>query len=369
MKSVKIAGIRLINYLEDNVNWKDHKDIVLDFWIEHKCREHGYAPRMFKNMYYVEELPVNAQDDYEGWFNKFDFQTIDDNDWIKFVDGTLNIFYHTKNPTLLPEDTWYCLLMKSETHAREICETQIFHGNPNINSFWNLDTNTKAEEVGGRRNGYIFSTELAKLEHRDTRNYYWAVAFQCPPDTIKLFYSADDKTKSKCINWAADCVHMTLLKVTGSGRFMVEQIFIEGKAWRPDRMVPQESLPTSPMSGKALDRHFRKNFHAMYGVWDEIDEEIKTEKEASNQRKNAVNTMNDEEVKLRKIISNIKSFIKDGNVSPARRERNKQMRQSVREKNQLREREIKKKLREIEKEQGKKDRRDRNKLNPLLSKK
>ena len=107
----------------------------------------------------------------------------------------------------------------------------------------------------------------------------------------------------------------------------------------------------------------------MYGVWEDIDERMKDTREAANQRKNAVNTMNDEEVKLNKVIDNITNFITDGKVSKERRERNKVVRQAIREKNKLREREVRKKLREIEKEEGKEDRRNRNRLNPLLSKK
>jgi len=369
MKAVKIAGVRLINYLNDNINWKDHKDIILDFWIENKCREIGHNPRQFKDMYYVEELPTEIQKQYENWFNDYDFQNGDDDKWITFIDGTLNIFYHTSNPTLMPEETWYCVLMKSEVEAREICETQIFHGNPNILSFWKLDTNTKAEEVGGRRNGYLFSNELGMVEPRDTRGYYWAVIFQCPPDTVKLYYEADGKTKSRCINWAADCKHITLLKVAGSGRFLMQQIFVEGKAWKSDRLVPQENTPKNPMTGKTLLKYIQKNYHSMYGIWDGIDEITKDTREAANQRKNAVNTMNDEEVKIGKVIEDITKFIAKGNVSPERRERNKTIRQAIREKNKLREKEIRKHIREQEKEKGKKDRKDRNRLNPFLSKK
>jgi len=368
MKSVKIAGIRLINYLNDNINWKDHKEIILDFWIKKVSPGNGYNPKQFKDMFYVDELPVKAQEEYERWFENYNFQNIDDKDWIEFIDGTLNIFYHTSNPIIMPEDTWYCMMYKSEILAREICEEQLFHGNPNLNSFWKMDTNTKAEEVGGRRNGYLFSTELGRVEPKDTRDYYWAVAFQCPPDTVKLFYKVDDKTKSKCINWAADCIHMTLMKITNSGRFLVEQVFVEGKAWKDDRLIPQGSVPKTPMTGKTLLKHFKRNFHDMYEVWDEWDEIKKNTKEAANQRKNAVNTMSDEEVKLKKVIKNISEFIARGNVPPKRRERNKEIRQAVREKNKLREREIKKKMRELEKENHKKNRRERNKLNPLITK-
>ena len=78
--------------------------------------------------------------------------------------------------------------------------------------------------------------------------------------------------------------------------------------------------------------------------------------------------MSDEEVKLRKVIKNLDKFIVHGNVPPKRRERNKRIRQSIHDKNKLREKEIKKKVREIQKAKGKDDRKDRNRLNPLLSK-
>jgi hypothetical protein len=365
MKAVKFAGIRLINYLNDGINWKDHKDIILDFWVVHKSRNSGYHPNQFKDMHYTDELPLEVQKIYEDWFNNYNFQNENEKEWIKFVDGTLNIFYHTSNPVLMSEDQWYVTLMKSETLAREICETQTFHGNPNINSFWKLDTNTKTEEVGGRRNGSIFSNELELIEPRDTRKYYWGVLFQSP-ESIKLFYKEKNKTKGKCINWAADCKNMTLLKITPSGRFLVDQVFVEGKAGKDDRNVPQTAVPRTPFTGKTLLKHINRNFYEMYGMWEEIDDIKKDARESTNQRKNATNIMNDEEVKIGRVLRDIDDFIINGNVSRRRRERNKEVRQSIHEKNKLREKEIKKKMREILKEKGKLERRHRNRLNPLL---
>jgi PAS domain S-box-containing protein len=49
MKSQKIAGIRLINYINDGINWKDHKDIVLDFWIYNKSRDMGVYKHSFSD--------------------------------------------------------------------------------------------------------------------------------------------------------------------------------------------------------------------------------------------------------------------------------------------------------------------------------
>ena len=363
MKAIKLAGIRLINYVNDGINWKDHKDIVLDFWIGNKCRDFGYNPKSFADMFYTDELPTDVRDIYEKWFNSYDFLN-DDDDWIEFIDGTLNLFYRTSNPTIMPDDTWYVMLFKSELEAKEICEEQIFHGNPNINSFWKLNTTTKSEEVGGRRNGFLFSQELDAIKPKDTRNFYWAITFQCI-ESVKLFYKTKKEIKSKCINWAADCEHMTLMKITHSGRFLVQQTFVEGKAWRDDRLVPQANAPRTPLSGRTLLKYIKKNYESMYGVWDEIDAIKKDTQEASNHRKNAVNVMNDEEIKIGKVIpTTINRFIANGNVSRARRERNKEVRQAIREKNRLREKEVKKKMRELLKEKGKLDRRQRNKLNP-----
>ncbi len=363
MKARKVAGIRLINYINDGINWKDHKDIVLDFWIEYKCKEFGYYPNQFKNMFIVDELPIEVQGIYEKWFNNYNFQTEDDLDWIDFVDGTLNIFYHTSDPIEMDENTWYVDLMQSEVKAREIAETQVYHGYPNINNFWKLDTNSKPDEVGGRRNGYIFTNELSKIEPSDTKGFYWAIAFQCK-ETVKLTYMDGDKKKTKCINWVANCDHMTLLRIAGDGRFIIEQVFVEGKAWRYDRHVPQNNLPRTPLSGKGLAEHIKHNFYEMYGIWDEIDNKVKEENESTNQRKNAVNTFNDEEVKISKVLDkSVEKFIDDGNVSPGRRERNKAIRQVIRDKNKIRNSEIRKKIRELKKEKGKQDKRNSNRLN------
>jgi hypothetical protein len=362
MKAVKLAGIRLVNYIMDGINWKDHKDIVLDFWVAFKCRESGYVSKQFDSMFTVEELPVEAQNAYETWFNSFNFQTTEDKDWIEFVNGTLNIFYHTSDPMMVDEDEWYVDLMKSEVEAREIAETQLYHGNPNINSFWKLDTNSKPEEVGGRRNGYLFTQPLEKIMPQDTRTYFWGVVFQCP-DTIKLFYDDAGTRRSKCINWAANCKHMTLVRIASDGRFIIDPVFVEGKAWKGDRYVPNGDVIKTPLTGGALVKYIKQNFQMMYGIWDEIDEEIKSDRENTNQRKNAINTFNDEEVKVSKVIDNVPEFIENGNVSEFRRDRNKQIRQAIRDKNKLRDREIKKKIRELEKQKTKENTRKGDKLN------
>jgi hypothetical protein len=156
---------------------------------------------------------------------------------------------------------------------------------------------------------------------------------------------------------------MTLLRIASDGRFIIEPVFVEGKAWKGDRYVPHGEIIKTPLTGDALTKYINQNFHQLYGIWDEIDAEIKTTREAVNQRKNAVNTFNDEEVKISKIIDDVKDFIEDGNVSEYRRQRNKMVRQAIRDKNKLREREIKKKIRELEKQKNKQNTRKSDKLN------
>jgi hypothetical protein len=119
------------------------------------------------------------------------------------------------------------------------------------------------------------------------------------------------------------------------------------------------------ISRYALSKYLRQNFKQMYGIWDEIDAEIKEDREAINQRKNAVNTFNDEEVKISKILDDVKEFVDEGNVSDFRRNRNKMVRQAIRDKNKLREREIKKKIRELEKQKNKESVRKSDKINPF----
>ena len=89
MKAKKLAGIRLINYINGGITWDTHKDIILDFWIMNKCRNDGFNPHDFDKYSRVIQLPTAAQKKYAEWFGKFDFQC-EDEDWINFVNGTLN---------------------------------------------------------------------------------------------------------------------------------------------------------------------------------------------------------------------------------------------------------------------------------------
>lgn len=369
MKARKIAGERLISYLEKGIHWKEHKDKVLDFWINFKAKDYGFSKNSLKNMFYYEELPRQAQEAYEEWFEEYDFNNEDDKNWLKFVDGTFNIFYKTENPRLQDDDTWYILPMKSEDKANKICESQTLNGNPNLQTFWKIDTNSKSEEVGGRRNGYIYVDKLSDISPKKLRGNYWAVVFQCP-ETVSLDYLDGDEYKTKMISWAAEAKNLTKVKIKSNGRLVLQQVFVEGKVWKKDRLVPQEGMTTSAFNPKGLENYLNKNYDIMYGFWDAIDTEMKAKREAENARRSAVNTMSDEEVNIDPVIPmTIKEFVDEGNVSLEDLEKNKRIRQAIKKKNQLRDREIRKKVRQKKKDKAKQVRRNKAKVNPFLAKK
>lgn len=353
MKAKKVAGIRLINYINAGITWDSHKDIILDFWIMNKCREAGFAPHDFDGMSRVVDLPTLAQKKYAEWFGSYDFQN-EDPQWITFVNGTLNLFYHTSDPKEEDDGEWYIELMQSEMDARSICETQVYHGLPNINTFWKVDTNSKTEEVGGRRNGYMYTVKLKDLSPVDTKNFYWGVVFQCK-ETVSLGYNDHGESKRKCINWAANAEHMTLVQVNADGRLKIIPVQVEGKAWKADRWVPEGVVNQNPMSPQSLCSYIEANFDKMYGVWDRIDAVVKTARENTTARINALNTFNDEEVKVAKVIGNVDRFIKEGNVSPQRLEYNKEVRKALLKKIRTREKEEKKQLRDIVKAEKRKE--------------
>lgn len=368
IKGTKITGIRLINYHEAGINLKDHGNKVLDFWILFKAKDYGFTPNSLKDFRYMDKLPNSAREAYEEWFKNFDWNNENDKDWIQWLQGRLNFFYKTHTPTEMPEDTWYIYLTKAEEDAREIAENQVFHGNPEIDCFWQVDTNTKSAEVSGRRNGQVFSSELDKIVPPDTKGFYWAVAFQAP-ESVKLFYQDGDKEKSKIISWAAECKNITLLQITSNGRFIVKQVFIKGKAGKQDKNVPSENVPTQAYMGFALAQYFKKYYYELFGLVEEIEEEVKTLKIASNERKNALGTFNDNEINVGKLIKDINKFIEYGNVPKERVEENKRIRRNIKKKNVGREREIRAKVREAKKYLRKKEKKSRQKLNPLLHRK
>lgn len=364
MKARKIAGIRLINYINDGINWKAHKDVILDFWIMHKCQDYGYSPFQFRNMARVVELPTAAQEKYEEWFNGYDFQNDSDKDWLEFVNGTLNLFYHTTDPVQEPDETWFIDLMQSEVEARDIVSEQVYHGTPNLNAFWKIETNSKPEEVGGRRNGYIYVTKLADLQPADTNGYYWGVIFQCP-EAVSLAFDDGGTKRRKSICWAANTTHMTLVRIGSDGRLMIVPVFVEGKTWKADRWIPEGSVNQKPMSSSGLLNYINGAFHRLYGIWDDIDEKVKSVREQSTARLTAVNVMNDEEIKLSKVIGNLDKFVREGNVPDERREYNKEVRKSLMKRLRERDKEARAKAREIVKAEKKKEKAKHAKYNAL----
>jgi hypothetical protein len=346
------------------ITWKYHGDKVLDFWVQHKCQEFGYSPKQFAGIYLVEQLPDEPRKQYKAWFDRFDFQTEEDQDWVNFVNGTLNIFYHTSDPTLLDERTWFIDLMQSEAEAREIATSQVYHGTPNLDSFWKVSTNTKPEEVSGRRNGYMFTNELSTLRTSMLHGFYWAVVFQCP-DSMRLSYIDGKEKKSLCINWAAEATHMTLCKVLGDGKLKIIPVLVEKRGWKAERMMPNGHVDQTPMSPYALLKYCNQNYYDLYKIWDEIDLKIKTENEGRNYRVNAVATMNDEEIKLRRLIPDIDTFIDKGNVTNRQRELNKEARKARHERNKDREHELMIRVRKMKQALGQQAKRKRNQINPF----
>lgn len=366
MKARKVAGIRLINYIQSGINWKDHKDVILDFWITKRCRDYGYTPWQFRNMFRVVELPTEAQGKYEEWFNNFDFQTETDVEWLNFVNGTLNLFYHTSDPRQEDDNMWYIDMMQSEVEARAIVTEQVYHGTPNLNAFWKIETNSKPEEVGGRRNGYIYVNKLTEVTPKDTEGYYWGVIFQCP-ETVSLAYNDNGVTKRKCICWAANPIHMTLVRIGADGRFKIVPVFAEGKAWKADRWVPEGQVSQSPMSASALNKYVNDKFQSMYGIWDRIDANVKNIREQSTARLNALNVMNDEEVKVGRVIGDLNKFVREGNVSDKRREYNKEIRKNIMKKLRQRDKEAKEAVRDIVKAEKRKEKAEHAKWSARLN--
>ena len=94
MKAKKLAGIRLFNYLEDGINWKDHKDVILDFWIKNVSRSMNYNPKSLQGFVTVESLPTAVQKEYEQWFKQYDFQNTKDSKWIGRVRIIVPVFFY-----------------------------------------------------------------------------------------------------------------------------------------------------------------------------------------------------------------------------------------------------------------------------------
>jgi hypothetical protein len=108
------------------------------------------------------------------------------------------------------------------------------------------------------------------------------------------------------------------------------------------------------------------NFASLYGVWDTIDEKVKGIREQSTARLTALNTLNDEEIKVGKVIGDIEKFVREGNVSDKRREYNKEIRQAVIKKLRIRDKESHRVANDIAKAEKRKETRERAKYNPTI---
>lgn len=365
MKAKKLAGVRLYNYLMDGINWKDHKDVVLDYWINNIASQYNYTPSQFQGFCTTESLPTLAQKQYEQWFRSFDFQTTKDKSWVDFVNGTLNIFYHTSGYKEDAPGIWYIELMKSEIKARDIVESQFFHGNPNLNSFMKIETNSKPEEVGGRRNGYLYVNKLASITATDVQDMYWGVIFTCD-ESVTIKYDSNGKQKEKSICWAANPEHITLVKITADGRFIIVPVEVKKKLWMEKRIVPEGKLTTEPMTAQRLCEYLKRNFNVMYGVFDNIKKKVDQARVNATARKNALITMSDEEIKVGPALhGDPEDFIEYGNVTPEKLEYNKKVRRSIHQANVEHRKKVKAKMREIEKAERKKSEREQMNYNAL----
>lgn len=347
MKAAKLIGERLVNYIEDGINWKDHKDIVLDYWINNECKKSGLNPKLFKGIFYVDEMKDKHRDIYETWFKNFNFQSEDKN-WIKFVNGSLNLFYKTQNPEELHAQTWFVFLTNAELNAKEIVESQQFHGNPNINNFWKVTQNGKYEEIAGRDNGYIFSDQLVDLSRKNARHFNGGLLFQSS-ESVQLEYLDGTKIRKKCINWASHCENITLIKVAPSGKLILVPVVIANE----NRIIPDGKIKITPMDGKQMNNYLNDQYDMLYGDYNRKEEEEKTSESGLNARKNAINTMHDEEVPITKVIDNINDFVNDGNVDDSTRQLNKKKREEINKKKSEKRRSSKRAKRELDKQKAK----------------
>ena len=347
MKAAKLIGERLIGYIEDGINWKDHKDIVLDYWINFEAKKQGVNSKILKNVFYVDELQEDHASKYEEWFKQFDFQS-EEKTWIKFVDGALNIFYKTQNPTELEENTWFVYLTNADQKAKTVVEEQQFHGNPDINNFWKLSRSGKYEEIAGRDNGYLFTDRLEDLQKKHTKSFKWAILFQANA-SVELEYLDGQKYRKKCINWASHCENITLAKVSASGKLMLVPTVI----MKENRIIPDGKIKVTPMDGRALNSYLTKNYDSLFGNYINEQTAEKNYNSGRNARKNAINTLSDEQVPVNDVIFDIGKFIDDGNVDDDTRLKNKEQREYINKKRTERQRSAKRAQKELEKQKAK----------------
>jgi hypothetical protein len=77
--------------------------------------------------------------------------------------------------------------------------------------------------------------------------------------------------------------------------------------------------------------------------------------------------LNDEEVKVGRVIGDLDKFVREGNVSDAKREYNKEVRKAVLKKLRIREKEARKVANDVAKAERRKDKRERSKLNMTVN--
>jgi hypothetical protein len=77
--------------------------------------------------------------------------------------------------------------------------------------------------------------------------------------------------------------------------------------------------------------------------------------------------MNDEEIKLSRVIGNLDKFVREGNVPDERREYNKEVRQNLMKRLRERDKEVRAQVREIAKAEKRKDKNERAKINPTIT--
>lgn len=370
MKARKVSGIRLLNYLNEGINLKDHGNILLAFWSKYKSQNTGFTYAQLNGFNTYESLPTRAKEAFESWVATYNFQNTDDAEWLKFVRGTLNIFYKTSDYQLMDMSTWYIYLFKSEMEAREIAETQVWVGDPHLEGFTVGDSMTLARPAPrgaaeNRRNGYIFANELKNMTSSALRGFFWAIIFQCDEPQVRISYMDGAEKKTRCIVWAASIVHSTLLKITPDQRLAIIPVKVPAKYHMQDRHMPDGLVTREPMTPTRLLAYVVRNYYTLYRVQNEIDLIIKDEQAAKNLRRNALATMNDEQIKVSRVIQNLDEFIERGNVPMATRLENKRNRQLRHKRNKMREREEAKLIRRLRKTKMQRHNRHREAMNPF----
>lgn len=279
-----------------------------------------------RNVFYVDDMPVEMTEVYKKWFDdtkiKNNFQ-MDDADWIRFVDGTLNIFYKTGDYKIDDDGAWYVILLNSSEKALKVAEEQMFHGNPNLNTFWKIASNGKYDEIGGRRNGYVFSDRLRTVPKSELKRFRFALVFQCP-ETVSIQYLDRGQNRVKYINWAGNVENIVMCQLDLAGRFRIIPVALKSEP----RVIPSDRVPMNAMHVSDLSAMLDDNYAEWFHVEQVKEEREKTERTSTNARKNALSVMWDEQIPINLVITNVDEFINNGNVSQVIREENKKIREA-----------------------------------------